>query len=445
MLKYCLELGITQTAYIPECSGKFSKDPHCGTFLEIHKPGDPQILSEVRLQGQFTSGYRMAIISTTFQRNASRSICAGDHELWWVHRTRHSWVLQTRLPFRVASPRCDWNPFYNHYELWRTMDAAAETEATQVSGIPKERFLFSRPRTTGHFGYPGVGMGSLYIPPSNDSFHPTADFRHGDTSTYTWSPIQPNLDMNDGHLYPTHRDYRETYPFHPRRLALLEHESQQHPLAVAASEMHVELMNEDEGRSGGGGRGGGEGSVGERGVDSKEESGGGNEEKQQELDLRGVAMDAGALLLRAARLRKEGIGSIAVVHDAPLWRAALSSALASLQTAVHKEESDARIGRKGEEEGEQSGGMVLRGSMAQLQMVVDEAQLILGAAEAAHRTSSLSTGDLPEAAALRQAMEAKEETRAAGRELKLSPAGGDELPGLRRIEEGVHLHRRSEE
>ena len=39
VINYCLELGFTQTAYIVECGGRFKNDPHCGTFLEIHRPG----------------------------------------------------------------------------------------------------------------------------------------------------------------------------------------------------------------------------------------------------------------------------------------------------------------------------------------------------------------------------------------------------------------------
>jgi hypothetical protein len=35
----CLELGFTQSAYIVECGGRYKNDPHCGTFLEIHRPG----------------------------------------------------------------------------------------------------------------------------------------------------------------------------------------------------------------------------------------------------------------------------------------------------------------------------------------------------------------------------------------------------------------------
>ncbi len=78
-LPYCLELGITSTAFIPECSDKDATD--CGTFLEVHQPGDPTILTEVKLQGQYVSGYKMAVISLTYQRSGTRILCEGDHEV----------------------------------------------------------------------------------------------------------------------------------------------------------------------------------------------------------------------------------------------------------------------------------------------------------------------------------------------------------------------------
>ena len=43
--------------------------------------GSDDILAEVRLKGQYTSGYRMAIVSMTFKGNASRVLCRGEHEV----------------------------------------------------------------------------------------------------------------------------------------------------------------------------------------------------------------------------------------------------------------------------------------------------------------------------------------------------------------------------
>ena len=38
VISYCIEVGFTQNAWIVECGGAYSDDPHCGTFLEIHRP-----------------------------------------------------------------------------------------------------------------------------------------------------------------------------------------------------------------------------------------------------------------------------------------------------------------------------------------------------------------------------------------------------------------------
>lgn len=54
----CLALGVTQNALIVECGGRHSRNPHCGTFLEVHRPGHAEVLADTRLPGMFTSGYR---------------------------------------------------------------------------------------------------------------------------------------------------------------------------------------------------------------------------------------------------------------------------------------------------------------------------------------------------------------------------------------------------
>jgi hypothetical protein len=57
-VQLCLELGVTQNALIVECGGRYRADPHCGTYLEVHRPGHAGVLAEARLPGMFTSGYR---------------------------------------------------------------------------------------------------------------------------------------------------------------------------------------------------------------------------------------------------------------------------------------------------------------------------------------------------------------------------------------------------
>ena len=70
-----MEVGITQTAYIFECGGAFADSASCGTFLEVHRPGDDAVLAETRLRGQYTSGYRMSIVSTTVGASPNQVLC----------------------------------------------------------------------------------------------------------------------------------------------------------------------------------------------------------------------------------------------------------------------------------------------------------------------------------------------------------------------------------
>lgn len=74
-LKLCLEVGVTQTAFILECGGKYATSEHCGTYLEIHRPARSDKLSEVRLRAMYPSGYRMTVISTTYKGDGNRTLC----------------------------------------------------------------------------------------------------------------------------------------------------------------------------------------------------------------------------------------------------------------------------------------------------------------------------------------------------------------------------------
>mmetsp|Transcript_6451 Transcript_6451/g.18272 ORF Transcript_6451/g.18272 Transcript_6451/m.18272 type:complete len:552 (-) Transcript_6451:193-1848(-) len=59
----CVQVGYSSTSFITQCGNEFTDDPHCGTFLEVHKPKgtfhDPEelVLAEVRLTTESVSGY----------------------------------------------------------------------------------------------------------------------------------------------------------------------------------------------------------------------------------------------------------------------------------------------------------------------------------------------------------------------------------------------------
>merc|ERR1712232_1237199 len=96
-----LQIAYFISAHIPTCEGtEFDGDPNCGTYIEVHWPDEPEVLADVRIDGQgLVNGYRTGRIST-------HSLCLGDHELWWVVRTRSGPYVQQIQRFFVESPSC---------------------------------------------------------------------------------------------------------------------------------------------------------------------------------------------------------------------------------------------------------------------------------------------------------------------------------------------------
>mmetsp|Transcript_110563 Transcript_110563/g.312790 ORF Transcript_110563/g.312790 Transcript_110563/m.312790 type:complete len:231 (-) Transcript_110563:10-702(-) len=96
-----LQIAYFQNAHIPTCFGTpFQNDPNCGTFIEVHRPGNPQILADVGIGADpFPNGYRRTRIAT-------HRLCLGEHELWWVVRTRSGPYVQKKRSFQVVRPSC---------------------------------------------------------------------------------------------------------------------------------------------------------------------------------------------------------------------------------------------------------------------------------------------------------------------------------------------------
>ena len=124
----CVQLGYTQNAYVVQCGGAFKHDPHCGTYIEIHKPGDETIINEVQLPGGFPSGYRTVILPLSFKGRPNRVICFQDlrkasadddkinhYELWWVTRTPSEFIIERKKGFSVISPQCHLDPISDSY------------------------------------------------------------------------------------------------------------------------------------------------------------------------------------------------------------------------------------------------------------------------------------------------------------------------------------------
>lgn len=103
------------------------------------------------------------------------------------------------------------------YEPFATLDASLTTISRELR-LDDSNLLFTRTRTTGRPGYAGKGMGATMVTEDRDPYHVAAEFKHGTPYTYTFAPSQPQLDLSDGELYPTHGAYAARYGEHPRRL-----------------------------------------------------------------------------------------------------------------------------------------------------------------------------------------------------------------------------------
>ena len=215
-LPLCIELAVTQTNFIVECANEFKADPHCGTFLEVHRPGFAEKISEARLRAMYPSGYRMTVLSTTYKGDQARTLCydalkKGRFELWWVQRTRYNFVVERRIPFSVSSPECDWDDSNNRYLPYATLflPDGVTRRARQLAGLDPfdaKNLLFTRQRVEGTAAFPGVGMGSTLVPIGPDTYPPGAAFDAAtwhNAYTYAFAPIKPAYTVSGGVIAPS--------------------------------------------------------------------------------------------------------------------------------------------------------------------------------------------------------------------------------------------------
>lgn len=102
-----LQFAYFTNAHIPNCRGTaFEKSPDCGTYVEIHRlhPSEAEyhkVLHDRAVdQKAFLDGFQTSRISTY-------KLCLGEHELWWVVRTRAGPYVLLKLPFMVVTPSCE--------------------------------------------------------------------------------------------------------------------------------------------------------------------------------------------------------------------------------------------------------------------------------------------------------------------------------------------------
>lgn len=204
-LPLCLELAVTQTAYIVECGGTFRRSQSCGTFLEVHRPGSEEVLAQARLRGQYTSGYRMAVMTTTHGGRSNRTLCEGRHELWWVHRTRYEYIVEKVMPFEIVSPLCDWDAINDRYLEYATVPAVP---LTGLDPYAPSRFVEAHTRTFGTPGYPGKGMGPELRLFNRSAFPQSARFQYGSPYEYDFTPATEDLTVKEGELWESHPESR---------------------------------------------------------------------------------------------------------------------------------------------------------------------------------------------------------------------------------------------
>eukprot|EP00931_Biecheleriopsis_adriatica_P007464 TRINITY_DN108744_c0_g1_i1.p1 TRINITY_DN108744_c0_g1~~TRINITY_DN108744_c0_g1_i1.p1 ORF type:complete len:236 (-),score=20.38 TRINITY_DN108744_c0_g1_i1:51-758(-) len=100
-----LQVAYLQNAHIASCRGtEFEYDPNCGTFLEVHRPGQRPVLADVQIDYvPFPNGFQTVFLAT-------HRLCLGPHEVWWVIRTRSGPYVQKTRSFYVTSPSCEAPP-----------------------------------------------------------------------------------------------------------------------------------------------------------------------------------------------------------------------------------------------------------------------------------------------------------------------------------------------
>ena len=77
---HCMQVAYYTNTIIPQC--RANDDHHCGTYLEMHMAhgteyqSEDEVIAEVLLSSNHTSGYSTTVMPLTWQGNASRVLCS---------------------------------------------------------------------------------------------------------------------------------------------------------------------------------------------------------------------------------------------------------------------------------------------------------------------------------------------------------------------------------
>jgi hypothetical protein len=92
-----LEIAWSTNNFIPICENEF-KDI-CGSFIEIHMPGNPEVIDSYKITQYIINGYQTVFINTY-------KLCSGRYEFWFVTKMRYYSYINYVKPFYVRYPSC---------------------------------------------------------------------------------------------------------------------------------------------------------------------------------------------------------------------------------------------------------------------------------------------------------------------------------------------------
>lgn len=88
------------TFYTLNCNSVWRLLIKCGTFIEIHKPFDPVIISSINLE---TAAWNKEQAITNM---VISNLCSGLYHLWMVYYSRIGQIVKRVEPFYVVYPSC---------------------------------------------------------------------------------------------------------------------------------------------------------------------------------------------------------------------------------------------------------------------------------------------------------------------------------------------------
>jgi hypothetical protein len=92
-----LEIAWSANNYLPICENEFKNI--CGSFIEIHRPGNPEVIESHKISEYSVNGY-MSVFMNTYK------LCSGRFEIWFVTRMRDYKYINYVKPFYVRYPSC---------------------------------------------------------------------------------------------------------------------------------------------------------------------------------------------------------------------------------------------------------------------------------------------------------------------------------------------------